>query len=80
MFQSNSNNVAVGSSLSCEMGKHLQSYAIAVDQRVIGLLMSTWRCPNGQETRTMWIAETEVVNVFHGSVYFQLGFISFLKL
>ena len=61
MFEYDSYIVIVGSYISCEIDKHVQSFAFAIDQRMIDLLMKTWRCPRVNENRRDWIIDTEVV-------------------
>ena len=61
MFETDSNIVSVGPYISCEYAKHVQSFFVGLDRRSIGILESTWRCPNLNEEKQSWIVQTEVV-------------------
>jgi hypothetical protein len=55
------NIVAVGPYISCEVNKHLQSFFVCLDRRGVQILEKIWRCPNKNEERVTWIHQTEVV-------------------
>ncbi len=60
--------VAVGPYMSCEFGKHIQSFFVGLDRRSLEIMEKTWRCPNLKEDRMSWIIDTEVV-IFFGKLF-----------
>jgi hypothetical protein len=60
--------VAVGPYMSCEFGKHIQSFFVGLDRRSLLIMETTWRCPNLKEDRMSWIIDTEVV-IFEETFY-----------
>ena len=70
IFEHKLDVTAIGPYISCEKGKHIQSFMLALDRRSVDLMEKTWRCPDPNEDRIQWILDTEVVICRQGLFYF----------